>query len=390
MEKNKIKQILCQVLGISEAELAQNCSFEALGLDSLKFVQAVVRFEEEFDIEFLDSDLLLSNFSDLESVYATLEKYIQKDIPLKKVLVTDCDNVLWQGISGEEDLTLPAHCLAYQTALADLVKQGVLLCLCSKNEQGAIEDAFASLPMRFSFAQVADYRINRQDKATNLQSLAKSLNLSLDSFVFVDDSPYELELVSAFLPEVTVLSAETAPAAFPALFSSDTTGEERTRQYREQKEREKEKLCFTTVEEFNRSLQTEVCCQIADLSQAERIAELSQRTNQFNLSAVHYTKEEILQFFDREDSLVLSLSVSDKYGDMGIVGSAIVRLAPEQAVIEGFFLSCRGFDRGFEEILLEHIREKVGDRPLFGIFCKNQKNQRQANFYSEHGVMLYL
>lgn len=365
-----------------------------LGLDSIRFIQFIVAFEEAFNVEVLDSDLLLSKFDTLDHLFEILQKYIEEPTPLKKVLVCDCDNVLWHGIAGEEKLGIDKAVLDFQQELIRLYDSGVLLCLCSRNEPEYIDEAFAGLDMPLRKEHFICTRINRRDKASNLKELASELNLCLDSFVFVDDSDYEIGLIQALLPEVKTVKANYPDMSFmdklKRLFQSQPSQDiNRTQLYREQKEREKAKRQFSTVDEYNQSLDTHYTCAIATADQAMRIAELSQRTNQCNLSGVRYTKEQIESFLSCSEYGVLSLSVTDTYGDMGIVGAAVVHLAEKQAVIEGFFLSCRVFDRGFEVVLLDRIKEMYAGKALSGVYRANGKNHRYCNFYFENGVITH-
>ena len=347
--------------------------------------------EEEFEIEILDSDLIMTNFETVEMLFSTLEKYFTPKSTLKKVLICDCDNVLWHGISGEEEIYIDAAILKFQETLIELYNRGILICLCSKNEPENIETIFNTLEMPVKKNHILISKINLTDKATNIKEIALELNLSADSFVFVDDSKYELDLVSSIIPDITTVLADYSNCNFiekiKGFFDGSSTDINRTQQYRNQKEREKEKQRYASAEEFNASLKTEVKCETASSDQAARISELSQRTNQFNLSDVRYTEEKINYFIRDEGYCVYVLSASDKYGDMGLVGAAVVRKT-ENPVIIGFFLSCRVFGRGFEEHFLNQIKSNSAV-PMYGIYKRTDKNKRFEDFYSKNGVKIY-
>ena len=214
--------------------------------------------------------------------------------------------------------------------------------------------------------------------------------MSLDSFVFLDDSAYETGLTAAMLPGITAITASYEDKAFinkiKDAFTDTPNGSDRTCLYREQKDREKERLIYTTTAEYNASLNTSIACSLDAPEQADRISELSQRTNQFNLSGKRYTTDEIKWYIDCDDYNVISLSVSDKYGDMGLVGTAIVKNGTP-AVIEGFFISCRVFGRGFENLLLNKIKSSF--KKVAGIYINNEKNRRFSDFYENNGVHRY-
>lgn len=391
--EQKILELLRALLELEEGtELGKEDQLSDFGLTSILFIQFIVKLEEEFQIEIFDSDLTLKKFESVQATLDTLQKYFEPQQSLKKVLVCDCDNVLWRGIAGEENLMIGFREYKIQQALEALYKNGVLLCLCSKNEEENIRKAFSNSAMILSREHIVAYRINRRDKAFNLRQIAEELNLPTDSFVFVDDSDYELGLINGLLPEVLTVKADGEGAwveEISNLFQSPSSPSERNRTilYREQKEREKNKILFSTVEEYNLSLNTIVSCGLAEKSQFPRLAELSQRTNQCNLSAARYSQQELEKLAEDPAVSVFALSARDKYGDMGIVAGAVLRKEAE-AVIESFFFSCRVFERGFEEVLLARLRTEADSLPLKGVLRKTEKNKKYHDFYQRNGVIV--
>ena len=394
MNREKILELLSNAIDVDVNQLMtlpEDTLLSDIGMNSFRFIQFIVALETEFHFEVLDSDLMLSNFQTIDILFKTLRKYFQGDSPVKKVLICDCDNCIWHGVSGEEEICLDNATITFQMELVRLYEKGVLLCLCSKNESENITNAFRELAMPLKPEHILISKVNRNNKAENIQAIADELNLSADSFVFVDDSDYELGLINALLTEVTTIKADYSSDDFisriTACFPTASHDSDRTRQYREQKEREKEKLKITDILAYNESLQTTITCGIASLEQADRIAELSQRTNQCNLSCARFTREEIQRLIDDSSYTLFSLSASDKYGDMGIVGAAVICHDPFP-VIEAFFLSCRAFDRDLEVVLLNKIKEQFPS-DLMGIYRESDKNRRFKNFYTNHGVPLY-
>ena len=385
----QILSCLSRVLKIDEAAMADISAYTPLadiGMDSIKFIQFIVAVEEAMSIEVHDSDLLMEKFRTLEDVRNTLSAYQLSEPVIKKCLILDCDNVLWQGAAGEEPTSIQPENALLQQKLLELYRQGFLLCLCSRNDQRFIWEAFAQPGMILTPNQIAAFRINRQNKAKNIQELAAELNLTTDSFVFIDDSDYELGLIRSMLPDVLCLKVND-PQVIPTLstlFSSSPSADiNRTQLYKEQKEREKSKYRYQTVEEYNRSLHTIYQCGPATPDQLPRLAELSQRTHQFNLANTHYTVDELARLLQKPEYLLFSLSVSDIYGDMGIVGMAVLH----GDILEGFMLSCRVFDRDFEQILLNAIKDHANNREaLTGIYRQTDKNARYQDFYQKNGV----
>lgn len=396
MNKYKILNILSNTIGISIDDLLtlpEDTLLSGMGLSSISCIQFIVALEETFDFEVLDSDLLLSNFETLGKLFSTLQKYLDTSYTAKKVLICDCDNCLWHGIAGEEEIYIDSTAIALQHELIHLYQSGVLLCLCSKNDPQNIKTAFGQPGMLLQPEHILISKVNRNSKAENIREIAKELNLSTDSFVFVDDSDYELGLIRALYPEIDAVKVDFSTNTFideiHSSFRHDTVSTDfnRTAQYREQKKREKDKLLITDVEEYNASLQTIVTCERAGFEQADRIAELSQRTNQCNLSCARYAEADITRLLSDENYTLLSLSVQDKYGDMGVVGAAAIR-QDNNPVIEAFFLSCRAFDRHFEDVLIEKAKS-LFPSGLSGIYVKSDKNIRFETFYTKHGVPQY-
>lgn len=390
--KKKIFGLLSEVTGHTAdllAALHGDTPLRDFGLTSIAFIQFVVALEDEFGIEVLDSDLDFGKFSTVNALIGTLEKYFSKNT-LKKVLVCDCDNVLWRGISGEEPTVIDAAADAVQNELLRLYNAGVLLCICSRNQPGNISAAFRQPGMTLKREHILISKVSGNDKPSVLREIAAELNLSPDSFVFVDDSDYEIGLVSALIPEITVIRADADDPELcekiDSCFEGADSDVDRTKQYRDQKEREKEKLRCQSVEEYNNSLESRVKTSLCAEEDVPRVAELSQRTNQFNLSGARYTEDDVRRFIASDGYRVLSLCASDKYGDMGIVGAAVVRLA-DSPVVEGFFISCRVFGRGFENLLLDEVKRVSPNAG--GTYRRTDKNAQFENFYTENGVTVH-
>lgn len=365
MDKKRIFQILGNIIEKDADELeclAINTRLKDLDMDSMRFLYFIVSIEEEFDVEFLDVDLVMSKFETIEDMFNTLQTYLddQKKV-VKKVLVCDCDNVLWHGIAGEEEIFMSSLSYQLQQELIQLYNHGVLICLCSRNDKSNIEEAFRTIDMPLRQEHILLAKVDWNNKANNIQAISDDLHLFTDSFVFVDDSEYELGLINAMYPEITTIKADYNNKDFinkiDGYFIQNKEYDlNRTQLYKEQKEREKSKLNYKTIEEYNMSLETIVSCEQATIEQAERISDLSQRTNQFNLSTTRYTEKEISQLIKNEEYIILQLSVTDCYGDMGIVGGAVVHIG-NTILIESFYLSCRVFDRKFEYKILNQIKE---------------------------------
>lgn len=400
-QRNQIYHCLAQVLQTQEQsllELDEKTKLEEIGLDSIQFLRFIILLEDTFSITFQDSDLLFSNFDTLDSIFRIMARYLQADMSrLKKCLVLDCDQVLWKGIAAEDGIENLVVNQVIQEAAVKLYKKGILICICSKNDRLVISQVFKSMvQMPLKKEHIILRKVNWKPKTENLIDLSERLDLSLDSFVFVDDSRHEIGLIHHFLPEVTTvlaegpeeLVAEKILACFPEKGMPTQESKKRTLLYKQQKAREKGKMQFDTPDEYNLFLETKVAIHHNKPSEAARIQELFQRTNQFNLSSVRYRLEEVKERIQSDDYEVISLTASDKYGKMGIVAACVMEIG-EEAVLEAFALSCRAFGRGFEERLLKEARRKAEQRGAVkcsGVFIANEKNQSRASFYTDHGI----
>ena len=390
MDKSAILKCLSETLEKDSSFMHTvdlDTSLSDIGLTSLGMITFIVKLEEEFNIEIRDSDLVFENFSTINNIYTTLAKYLGNGEKLNKVLILDADGVLWKGISGEESVIIDEDVLRFQKTLLELYERGVLLCLCSRNEEEFIGASFTHPRMLLKCEHFAIFVANQNDKSSNISKIAEELNLSPDGFVFADDSDYELGFVQLNFPEITSVKVDYSGCEFIEAIASmfkgvqNTSDLNRTKLYHEQKQREKEKHRFTSVQEYNLSLETQIRCDIARSEEIARLAELSERTHQFNLSNTTYTSDELGRMISNHEYTVISLSVIDKYGDMGIVGLATIK----GNTIEAFMLSCRVFGRDLEFYLLNKVKELAGSS-LCGIYRPNGKNERFSRFYEENGV----
>jgi len=327
----------------------------------------------------------------------------------RKVLVLDLDNTLWGGIVGEagplgialsEDGPGRAY-RDFQRALKAVQRTGVLLAICSKNNPGDLDEVFERNSMmilrREDFASI---RANWAPKPENILDIAESLNLGVDSFVFIDDNPVERELVRTALPAVAVPEfpgrVENLPAWFlreivPAWFGKyaiTAEDQDKTSQYRVNEERLQLSRAVD-VDAFLESLQIECVLHVDPAEQINRIAQMTQKTNQFNLTTRRYEVPDIRRFLDSPDHAVVLLEYKDRFGSEGAVGLAILNYA--ELRIDTFLMSCRVIGRKIEDRILSKIRdlfEARGCPRIVAEFIPTRKNQQVAEFYDSHGFTL--
>jgi FkbH-like protein len=328
-----------------------------------------------------------------------------------KVLVVDLDNTLWGGVIGEEGMAgikvgaeYPgAAYQALQRALLDLSRKGILLAVCSKNNLDDAMEALEKHPgMLVRAKHFSALRINWTEKSQNLREIAEELNVGIDALAFLDDNPFEREQVRAALPEVTVidLSHNDLPknpleyaaavrncAAFERLTLS-SEDQQRTEMYAAQKQRAGAEQSFQSKEDFFRFLEQEAELEpVSDLTLA-RVAQLTQKTNQFNLTTRRYTEPQIAEMAKQPEWHIFSIRVRDRFGDHGLVGVAIAHDQGEQCEVDTFLLSCRAIGRTVETALLAHLAESAAQRGckrLVGWFLPTKKNAPARDFYQQHG-----
>ena len=321
----------------------------------------------------------------------------------RKCLILDCDNTLWGGILGEDGLVNlklgKSHpgSIYYelQQEILNLYHRGVILALCSKNNESDVWEMFEKHPdMLLKKEQISAAMINWDDKATNILRLAEVLNIGLDSMVFIDDSEFECDLIRQSLPQVEVIhfsennklelrSSLLSNGWFDLLTVSD---EDRNRGelYRAEAARKNVQNSFHSLEAFYESLEMEVTITKADGFSIPRIAQLTQKTNQFNLTTPRYSEAEIKHLSESEETDVLFVQLKDKFGDYGIIGVSIVQYDKEQANIDAFLLSCRAIGRGVEDVLLEKtmvLARTHGCTEIKGTYKPTPKNMQVKNFY---------
>ena len=326
-----------------------------------------------------------------------------------KVLVTDLDNTLWGGVLGEdrvEGIQLGmehpgASYLALQRVMLDLHQRGVLLAVASKNDSSDALQAIESHPgMLLRTRHFSATAINWNDKAENLCKIAKELNVGLDSLCFIDDSDFECARVREALPQVRVIALPKNPREYAAVLrdsmyferlSLSDEDRERGRLYAEQQQRAHISSAATNIEDFYRSLEQEAEISQVNAATIARTAQLTQKTNQLNMTTRRYTEQQIAELAGRRRLGVLygTVRVEDRFGDNGLVGVAIVHYEEEAVEIDTLLLSCRVIGRTVETAMLAFLAEESrsrGARRLDGWFLPTPKNQPAANIWRSHPV----
>ncbi len=326
-----------------------------------------------------------------------------------KAIVVDLDNTLWGGVIGEDGMTgikigaeYPgAAYQALQRALLDLSRRGILLAICSKNNLDDAMEALEKHPgMLVRSKSFAAMRINWTDKCQNLREIAEELNIGLDSLAFLDDNPFEREQVRTALPEVAVIDLPQNPLEYATIvrdcpiferLTLSAEDQQRTAMYAEQRQRSTAEQNFQSKDDFFRFLEQEAeLSPVSDLTLA-RVAQLTQKTNQFNLTTRRYSETQIAEMAKQPEWNIFSIRVRDRFGDHGLVGVAIAHDQGEKCELDTFLLSCRVIGRTVETALLAHIAKSASQRgckQLVGRFLPTKKNAPARDFYPQHNFEL--
>jgi FkbH-like protein len=328
---------------------------------------------------------------------------------IAKAVALDLDNTLWGGVIGEDGISgiqlgpeYPGAAYSeLQRVLHNLTRRGILLAACSKNNPDDALEALKTHPgMLLHPEHFACLRINWNEKSRNLREIAAELDIGLDSIAFLDDNPVERQQVREQAPEVIVPELPKDPMTwarlvetFPAFERLAVSEEDRRRTTYYAAERQRAELEQTAAsrEDFFRSLDQRAEIAPVDSFTLARVSQLTQKTNQFNLTTRRYTEQQIAEMAARPGWQVLSIKVMDRYADNGIVGVAITRNQGTVCEIDTFLLSCRVIGRTVETALLAHLADEArsrGAQRLEGWFLPTKKNAPAKNFYRENGFRL--
>ena len=323
-----------------------------------------------------------------------------------KCIVLDCDNTLWRGVVGEDGLSgiglgpqYPGSAYtAFQRRLLDFRSRGILLAICSKNNPADVEAVLDNHPHQvLKREHFAAMRINWEPKPGNLKSLAEELNIGIDSLVFVDDSSQECLFVRQALPDVCVVKAPDIPETVPfcldhvrqlEIFNWTDEDRKRPEMYHAESRRRDLAVRVDSLDAYLESLEMRMQVMDDALLPAARAAQLTQRTNQFNLTTRRYQAADIQDFAVAKDWLIMGFSLADIFGDYGLVGVAIVRIADSNAEIDTFLMSCRVIGRQVERAFMYAILSRlarIGIQSVCAAYQPTAKNSQVADFYERQG-----
>ncbi|MGB7582848.1 MAG: HAD-IIIC family phosphatase, partial [Sedimentisphaerales bacterium] len=324
----------------------------------------------------------------------------------RKCLVLDCDNTLWGGIIGEDGLdgiqighdSPGREYLEFQKTILELYEQGIVLAINSKNNSADVMQVLNEHPqMLLREKHFASILVNWEPKPQNMQKIAEQINIGLDSIVFIDDNPAERELMRQSLPQVETLDMPADPSLFARTLRETgfftrayLTEEDKNRGqiYAAQRQRGQFQQSCTTLEDFLKSLEMVVSIHPASKDDIKRVAQLTQRTNQFNLTTRRYTEADIAAMAQNPNWRIYVLGLKDKFGDNGTVGLALVEIQPKQWRVDTFLMSCRVIGRQVEDALVDRICRdtvKAGCVDISAEYIPSAKNNLVTGFWDKMG-----
>ncbi len=327
-----------------------------------------------------------------------------------KCLVLDLDNTLWGGVIGDDGLDgiklgqgsgVGESFVAFQSYAKQLSERGVILAVCSKNDEENALLPFEKHPeMVLRRDDISCFIANWNDKASNLREIARQLNIGLDALVFCDDNPFEREQVRGAVPEVRVPELPEDPSFYPEALvaagyfeSMSLTADDfaRVAQYQLNAEREKLKSSSGNIDNYLRNLDMDLKWAAADLVNVERITQLINKTNQFNLTTKRYDLAQVQAMMANPETLVLSFRLVDRLGDNGIICIIIGHKSGEELLIDSWLMSCRVLGRGVEKATLGVLAAQaagLGAKSLRGRFSPTEKNKMVIDHYKKLGFLL--
>jgi FkbH-like protein len=318
---------------------------------------------------------------------------------IKKALILDCDNTLWKGILGEDGFDNIKMYEEIQHLVVGLAKSGVIIGLCSKNNPEDIDSVLAKHPkMIIKDEHIVVKKVNWDDKAANILAISKQLNIGLDSLIFVDDSDFEINLIRDKLPTVKLFQVPSSETEYVMRFrelinifyNPNKTIEDinKVKMYKEQAQRAEVEQDISNMDEYLESLGLEMTIYVDKEDTAIRVAQMTQKTNQFNLTTKRYAETEIMEFIRSDKHAVVAMAVKDKFGDNGITGLAIIEFDTIGAKIDTLLMSCRVLGRNIEYKFMDYMVNLIKQRGAqftYADFIRTPKNDQVSDLYDRFG-----
>ncbi|MCR4851333.1 MAG: HAD-IIIC family phosphatase [Lachnospiraceae bacterium] len=326
---------------------------------------------------------------------------------IKKCVICDLDNTLWGGIIGDDGMggieigeLGRGHAFTdLQRYLKQLKECGIILAVCSKNNEDTAKEPFEKHEeMVLRLSDISVFVANWDDKASNIKLIQETLNIGMDSIVFLDDNPFERNLIRQMIPDIEVPELPEDPALYLEYLQEQNYFEtvsftgvssDRTAQYQAEFERKQAEKTFESIDDYLKSLEMKGSAKPFEEVRYARIAQLTQRSNQFNLRTVRYTEDEIARIASNDKYLTLYYTLEDKYGDHGLVSVVIMeKISDKELFINTWLMSCRVLKRGMEEFIVNKIFETAksgGFEKIKAEYIPTAKNKMVKDIYDTFG-----
>jgi FkbH-like protein len=328
----------------------------------------------------------------------------------RKAIIVDLDNTMWGGIIGDDgmegieigSLGLGKAFTEFQQWLRELKRRGILIAVCSKNTEDIAKEPFIKHPdMVLRLDDIAVFVANWETKVENIRYIQSVLNIGFDSMVFIDDNPFEREMVRSAIREISIPALPEDPTEYLPflralnLFETASYTEEdevRTQQYQVEQKRDSFQQRFTNESEFLESL--DMAAELGPFTKFSipRISQLSQRSNQFNLRTIRYTEDELVLISRSPEYLTFSFSLADKFGNYGLISTIILKvISKEEIFVDTWIMSCRVLKRGMENLALNAIvsaAAEKGYQRIIGEYIPTKKNEIVKNHFRDLGFDL--
>lgn len=330
----------------------------------------------------------------------------------KKCLILDLDNTVWGGVIGDDGLEgielghglgIGKAFTEFQMWIKKLKQRGIIICVASKNNEDTAKEPFEKHPdMVLKLDDIAVFMANWETKVDNIRAIQSILNIAFDSMVFLDDNPFERNIVRENIPGITVPELPEDPGKYLEYLYSlnlfetasySNADKDRTKQYQVEAKRVSLAKTFTNEADFLKSLDMVSTVSGFTKFNTPRVAQLSQRSNQFNLRTIRYTEADISSMADNPDVIDLSFTLEDKFGDNGLIAVVIMKKQDEETLfVDTWFMSCRVLKRGMENFTLNTMVEcakQKGYKWIIGEYLPTPKNKMVEQHYHNLGFSPY-
>ena len=327
----------------------------------------------------------------------------------KKCLILDLDNTCWGGVIGDDGINginigtetpLSESYTFFQEYVKELNDRGITLAVCSKNDFKNAKEGFNHPDSILNFDDFTSFKANWNSKDQNILDISKEINIGIESLVFIDDNPVERDLVLSQIPSISVPNVGGDVIDFirhidrngyfePVSLSDDDKN--RSQYYEDNKKRANEQATFKSYDDFLSSLGMTAEIKSFSTIYLDRITQLTNKTNQFNLTAKRYTAGEIENISTSDEYIKIYGKLADKYGDNGLIAVSIGKIKNRQCHIDLWLMSCRVIKRNMEYLMFDEFVKQSSEKgisEIVGYYNKTAKNNMVSNFYEKLGFTL--